>query len=184
MNKIENKQTFFELWSNGLLGNKLRSWGTPEDIKDDNYGGFLTMRMRDKSGGGKTIYNIPAARAKIEYDKWLSEGIKPIHIYFNESAPDEFLISQGEIMRSNDFYDYFYCNEKMKMKDAMRLGKTMKGLQVKLYLESIMTPNSWTDLQELLDKYPGSVIEFSVYEHCLGCYPGRNCLIWEIRSTY
>jgi hypothetical protein len=41
---------------------------------------------------------------------------------------------------------------------------------------------SFLDIIELLEKYPGHVIEISVLDRCIGRIPGRNYVTWEIRN--
>lgn len=182
--EITNKVEYFKLWNAGLLGNKLRSWNSLDDISREKYQGLVSLRVRRPDAGGAAKYNIKSNDAPSIFKQTLTEdpSLKAGEIYFNESAPDDLLITQGEIMRSNDVYDLMYCEEKLKMRDAMRKAKRMTGILVVAYLKELMTANSWDELQELFDRYPDSIIEFGIYQNCLGCYPGRNCLIWEVRN--
>ena len=43
--------------------------------------------------------------------------------------------------------------------------------------------SSFDDLMELLDTYPGAVIEFSTYPFAVGRM-NRNMIVWEIRQGY
>jgi len=45
-----------------------------------------------------------------------------------------------------------------------------------------MTPSSHDDWNELLERYPGHVLEVSIYDRCLGDLPNRNSLVWEVRK--
>lgn len=183
MRTVNSKADYFRLCEAGIFGNSLRLWGTLDEVKEDGYTGVLSARVRRSTGGGHTRYNIKSIQEAEEVlAQWQAEGVQQKEIYFNESAPDEFLVSQGELMLSTNFYSYFYCNEKLKMRDAMKKGRQMEGLQVKMYLQSIMTPASYHDVQDLLNEFSDSVIELSVYDRCLGSRPGRNTLIWEVRN--
>ena len=55
------------------------------------------------------------------------------------------------------------------------------GLQADQMLRREMTPSSYEDWRLLLDKYPGHVLEVSIYGCCLGDIPSRNALVWEVR---
>lgn len=183
MRTINSKTEYFRLWENGLIGNTLKVWGSIADIKEEGYKGQLSARVKRATGGGFYRYNIKnVAEAEQTVAEWVATGIPENQIYFNESAPDQFLIMQGEIMRSTDYYDLTYSREQIKMRDAMRSAKTMKGVSVVSYLETIMTPSSYEDIKDLFEIFPDSVIEFGVYQHCLGKLPSRNCLIWEVRN--
>ena len=183
MATIDSKADYFKLCERGSFGNTLRLWGSLDEIIEQGYEGFLTARVKRATGGGFVKYNVKGPKEALEVQNlWISQGISLPDIYFNESAPDEILVTQGEIMRSKDYYDLFYCEEKMKMRDAMRIGKSMCGVLAHIYIKTVMTPNSYNDLMELFEIYPHSVIEFSVYEQCLGKLNGRNTLIWEVRN--
>ena len=55
------------------------------------------------------------------------------------------------------------------------------GLRADLLLSSVMTPSSLDDWEMLTSRFPGHVLEVSVYDRCLGDVPGRNALVWEVR---
>jgi len=55
-------------------------------------------------------------------------------------------------------------------------------LRSDLLLKLAMTPASHEDWNLLLERYPGHVLEVSVYDRCLGDTPGRNALVWEVRE--
>jgi hypothetical protein len=50
-----------------------------------------------------------------------------------------------------------------------------------LLIREAMTPSSYDDWLMLIDRYPGHVLEVSIYDRCLGDVPGRNALVWEVR---
>ena len=116
------------------------------------------------------------------------KGIRKEDLKFNESAPDDHLLIQGEIIYQPDSRVYpdnyllLYSTEKTQMKFALKNAKTASGLKVRIMLEHLMTESSWEDLLDLMEKYPESVIEFSTYDICLGNLPGRNTIIWEVRD--
>ncbi len=49
-------------------------------------------------------------------------------------------------------------------------------------LRSVLNPNSYDDLGELLDRYPGHVVELSALEVCYGTCENRNAIVWEVRA--
>jgi hypothetical protein len=44
-------------------------------------------------------------------------------------------------------------------------------------------PSSWSDIQELLERFPDSVIEFSAFENAVGYLRGRNALFGKSVTT-
>ena len=175
---VQTKEEMYRLYYQGAFGNKLLTWSSYEDLLKSKYVGTVSMRYKGKAGGGRSAYNVKIENIPEEMASWISQGAES-----NESAPDERLIFQGEIMRDLNFYHLMYSFEKTKMNVAMRNNPlTAKGLKVVTILKEYLSPNSYEDLMLLLDKYPNSVIEFSVYEMDLGCVPHRNTIIWECRN--
>lgn len=178
---VNSKVEFFDLWKRGRFGNRLMGWSNLEELKASGYRGKVSVRYKD-AGGGFCAYEIPVEQVNTVVSEWLARGAKEDLIYFNESAPDDRLVIQGELMRTTQSYCLYYSREKIKMRDAMRNGLHAYGLEAKMILQSAMTPSSYEDIQELIDLYPSSVIEFGVYERCLGSCNNRNCVIWEVRN--
>lgn len=74
--------------------------------------------------------------------------------------------------------------------------KVVYGKQALETLKQYMNDQSFADLQDLLEKYPGEstvvrgnrkysespVIELMCYDRCVGTIPGRNMVIGEVRE--
>lgn len=181
--KILDKQDFYEKWQLGALGNRVRSWTCLGALIADGFNGLLAMRVKRSVGGsGKAVFDITTEQAKALQQTWLDEGILVSQINYNEAAPDQRLIVQGEIASTTEHLELHYSTEKTNMRAAMSSAKSMKGASVVVYLQSVMTPASYEQLHRLLDCYPDSVIEFGVYECCLGSQPGHNWIVWEVRN--
>ena len=181
--KIETKAEYYEKWHAGALGNKLRSWSSLAAIWESDYRGRVVMRVKQASGHGLVAYNLTLHEAEMLSSSWLDLRNIPLKlIQYNEAAPDEHLVMQGEVMRSVYHYDLYYSTEKTQMRTAMKKAVHMCGASAMLYLRSVMTEASYQQLQELFSEYPDSVVELSVYQSCLGSMPGYNTLIWECRD--
>jgi hypothetical protein len=63
------------------------------------------------------------------------------------------------------------------------LGRTFRGLAVRGLLARFLTPSDRDDLADLLDLYPGHVIEFSACDRPAGVLPHRRAVIWEVRAA-
>jgi hypothetical protein len=55
------------------------------------------------------------------------------------------------------------------------------GLMARLLVRQAMTPASYEDWCGLIARYPGHVLEVSIYDRCLGDLQHRNALVWEVR---
>jgi hypothetical protein len=198
---ISDKKEFLHLWNNGVLGNKLRSWDTYEELQRSGYRGSVGIRGR--------AVDSKLVRYYVPYEDILETVARitadPTSVYFGESAPDSQLILQGEFFhgenRSGTFIDRHltYSRFKGPMRKALSLPLypypeatlegnlyeawkfDLSGLQAIMLLKSTMNENSYDDFVALQELYPDHTIEFGVYSSCLGSCDGRNTLIWEVR---
>jgi hypothetical protein len=185
--EITSKARMYGLYQTGAFGNKLRTWQGMEsflEFIDSGFRGTVTMRASKHWGGSLCEYNVPpdqVPRRALEWNK--NHQIYPWEIQFNESAPDECLVVQGEVQ---DIAGHGLClrysREKAKMRDALKSPSHARRAVAVSILKSAMTPSSYEDLQALLDEYDGHCVEFSAYSKCLGHIKGRNTIIWECRK--
>jgi len=139
--------------------------------------------MRYKGiGCGWVAYNVHRTQVAAKAKEWIAEGADPLLIVVNESAPDERLAIQGELVLRPEGLALFYSTAKTKMRIAMQQGTQAFGLKATMLLRHYCTPPSYDDLMALLERYPDSAIEFSVYEMNLGDCRGRNTVVWEVRN--
>ena len=180
--RIRSKQQSYRLWEQGSFGNKLRTWNALEEITKSGYAGTVTMRYKGHHGGGLVAYNVPLSSVPETQRRWISEGAQPDLITFNESAPDEYLLIQGEVTRLSRGLYLFYNREKKKMREALINARSATGLTARIMLEHYLDPSSYEDIQALLALFPDHAIEFSTYNAYLGNIPGRNTIMWEVRN--
>jgi hypothetical protein len=182
---IGSKTENYRLYETGAFGNKLRTWASFEEIEPSGYSGKVVMRYKGSAGGsqypriGQQI-TIPEARHAL--DLWVRLGAKLSAVAYNEAAPDHVLLIQGEVMLSTDHFSIFYSQQKTSMRTALRNGKQVDGIRALCMLRHYLFPSSFEDIQELFERFPDSVIEFSAYEHAIGSLRARNAVIWEVRN--
>lgn len=185
MSIISRKHQAIELVLAGGFGNKLRFWRNIEDLWQSGYTGKVSIRTLI-GGNGKCKYACELHQIESTVKSW---KLNPNLVYFNEDAPDESLVIQGEFLNELVSIDsrvyngtFVYSMEKTKMRTAIRANPSVAyGYKALNLIRSNMTPSSWSDFEMLLDQYPGHVLELSIYSKCLGDIPGRNALVWEIR---
>lgn len=61
-------------------------------------------------------------------------------------------------------------------------GRTWEGTAARLLLRKHLNASSLADLESLRDAYPGHVYELSACDRNFGTVPGRNAVIWEVRT--
>jgi hypothetical protein len=180
---VETKKQAFALFHSGRLGNKFRTWDSVRDFVYSGYSGTASMRYKGTvTGKAWVAYNVPHTEVAARAKQWIAEGADPMLIVVNESAPDDRLAIQGELIRTIKGLAFFYSMRKEKMRVAMLYGKQAYGLESHALLRRYCTPASYDDLMELLELYPDSAIEFSTYEMNVGNCRGRNTVIWEVRN--
>jgi hypothetical protein len=180
--KIGTKHQFLELQKRFAFGNHLREWHSLEELQADRYRGLVTVRY--KAPGGFAVYGISAryAHRVIQVRRGI-RGFDPSLIWFNEGAPDHLLTFQGEVMRNHQGLVVFGSDKPgLKMREALKVAVTYTGLTASMKLKRYFNPSSLSDLEAIFDRYPDSVVEFSAYSCNLGCIPGRNVVIWEVRD--
>lgn len=181
---VKSKAQNYRLWTGGFYGNRLRSWRTVEALKASGYTGPVTLRYLGGEGGGPCVYDLPIEMVTTAVINMERQGYDRSRVMFNESAPDKSVMIQGEFWTGMDRPHWMiYSSAKLKMRPAFRGGaRTAEGLRTINMLRSHMTASSWADFWELAQDYPDHTIEFSVYSRCIGDTPGRNTLVWEVRS--
>jgi hypothetical protein len=181
MMQVTSKKEMYRLYQAGKFGNKLRTWDTWQDMYDDPYQGDIVVRS--VIPGYKTKYKLPKNQVLQDFAPYKSK-YPSSQFRFNEAAPDQHLLIQGEVYRSPEYLSLFYSTAKLPMKPALaESGRQVYGATANAIMRYALNDNSWDDMQTLLDIYDG-IIEFSAYEVELGVIPGRNTIIWEIRTTF
>ena len=190
---VGDKQTFRRLWLSGALGNRPRVWTSVKQVQESNYNGTLSLRVHIPNSP-LTMYNVPVSDlCKVMWDLY-NRGIDTDQIWFNESAPDDRIILQGEYFHGvgrhgsflNRYFNYSFFKGKMKpaMLQSREDGGLLdsSGVSTDILLQTLMTPNSWDEFQELRDQFPDHTIELGIYEDYVGVNERCNHLIWEVRQ--
>lgn len=177
---IRTKAQFFRLWEQGLLGNKLRTWRSPEEAVASGVP-IVGFRQIGQTGAGAFEMATNAEILGVA-ERWRAAGRE---FMVNEAAPDHLGLIQGEVCRLADGWHGLIgrvVNGK-RMRDSIRDGdlRPCKGVQVIDLLNRFMDPASRDDLDALLDLYPGHTVEFTCYSVDVGFLPGRAAIMWEVR---
>lgn len=186
--KVPDKATARRLYEGGAFGNKLRTWNSyMEWVMDRHFcvlplDALYALRVWAPGGGGPFVADLHDYEVQPAYQRLIDQGWPHSWITLNECAPDDQLLVQGELMRTPNHLYFRYNTQPMRMREGMRIAKDMEGVRVREALKHWLTPSSYSDLEELLEEYPDSVIELSAYRTNVGNCPGRNMLVWEIRE--
>ena len=179
---IEDKAEFYHHYNSGAFGSRPRTWKKFKDIVKSGWKDKVCIRSTKGVERSKTQYNLTIKEAKNYLNEQEKKGISRKNFTFNQSMPDEYLLIQGEVMRSTNFYDLTYTRIKKPMNSAFK-EQTLyaTGLEAISLLQKNMDPESYNNLQELFNCFPDSVIEFSCYGKGVGD-KGWNTIFWEVRD--
>jgi hypothetical protein len=179
--RVLDKAQFYRLYEHSFFGNKLRTFASVDEYLTSDYRGPVTVRYGGSGGGVRPRFLVSREELPTVVSQMKREGFDSRLIKLNESAPDDLLVLQGELMLNPTWY-VRYSKEKTNMRAAMKHADIVQGLAGLVLLESVMTPSSLDDIRELLTLFSDSVIEFGVYEVILGEARHRNTVIWEVRN--
>jgi len=180
---IKTKADMYPLYLAGAFGNKLQTWATLEDFYEDSVEKNVVLRYKGKAGGAWVAYELPPSKVRETVEQWVSEGADPKLITLNESAPDDLLLIQGEVMASTHFLSLRYSRLPLPMRKALAEKQYhLDGIKAVLLLRHYLDSDSFDDLMGLLDTYPDSVVEFSTWAKDVGNVPHRNTVVWEVRN--
>ena len=182
MNKLRNKRDFLAAQAAGLTGNHLQTWATVTEYQASDFRRQVGLRSRIVGSRLNRFYIWPH-----EMDDALAEAvsldISIDSLYVNESPPQpEHVIIQGEVTRNEHGLYIFYSTAGEVMRVALKTAVAVTGLKAKAILEYHMPAADLDDLYDIMDSYPESVIEFTIYDSKVGKIPNRRCLIWEVRN--
>lgn len=178
--QITSKRQFLELYLNNELGNKFRTWRNVDEALADN---VQLAGFRDKQPSG-WFKMVKRSDFRIEDYLWTKAG-KEFYLNEGDYETQSRATIQGEVCITEKGYELFTgpANRyKMREMFSRNLATASTGLTARLKMKHYMNDNSLDEIDLLLEKYPGHVVEFTCYNMHLGILPGRNTIIWEVRA--
>lgn len=183
MDSITTKAANWRAWRSGVFGTRLRAWRTFEQWHSSGFVGLTVIRIL-RPASHWCIYNLDVNQTVETYQDLIeNKQINPLLITFNEAAPYNRVILQGEMSLSGLCPYYLaYSTVKAQMRDALASNtRYLSGpLSLKI-VKDLMTGSSQDDFDMVVERWPEHVVEFSIYECCVGDKPDRNTLVWEVR---
>lgn len=180
--RIDHKADAVRLFIAGDFGNRVRQWPSLDEYRASGFGGLVVLRYAGENGGGWCQYGVDPSKVDGFIERWVSEGADRSRVYVNEAADDEGLVIQGEIMRSINYYSMRYSKVKKPMRAALAESQFhVDGLSAKQIISGAMDSGSIEMLNHIFDRWPDSVVEFSVWDRPVGDL-GLNTIFWEVRN--
>lgn len=173
--RVASKRMSAELYRAGRFGNAPRIWDSPQALRESGYTGLVMPRSSTRIKA-RTTRRMSADAAL---------RLNPAGLYFQESAPDQLLIANGEIWDAPGgiYLDYstkkgLSCRAAMELRPRERTQ--LCGLRARLQLRGWFDAQSHDLLWDLFTEFPGAVVEFGCYLRPVG--PLRtNVFFWEVR---
>lgn len=182
--QIPDKRTYYELYEQGLLGNRALAWNSYEELINSGWKGKICMRSKKGIDRKCVEYNVPLEKVPNKIEEWEEKGIPKSSISFNQSMPDKYLRIQGEVREIDGIFHLRYTTIKKPMLEGLaKEDLSAKDLVAKTILRENLDPSSYDDLETLLSMFPNAVVEFSCYSCDVGDpLAHRNTVIWEVRN--
>ena len=177
---IRNREEYFDLWARDVIGNHLRIWNTVEEIPE-GIESVMVREVNPNGGGGFVNVMKTTSVRKLQFLK---------RVVYNELAPDELATMQAYIRKENGI---IYLEAKLtararlptrpeRMRQAIKRAKCFEGLQALHIVRNRVSPRDYEDIVEMLDAYPGHVLEFTSYACGVGWAKHSNVIFWELRG--
>lgn len=182
---IRTKKTMYGLLAAGAFGNTTPQFFSVEEWRrSPEYGRYPVWGVRTMTPGGPCRLNCPRDEIEATARAFAAAG----HAVNISCMLDRIL----RVTLWADVYDsesglLVYGIEDPPAGGSWRAlmpsrGRTYEGVAARLLLRKHLNPNSLADLEALRDAYPGHVYELSACANNFGTVPGRNAVIWEVRS--
>lgn len=180
--QVPNKQNFVPRYKVGEFGNASPTWNNYEDwVKSGCPKG--KYHIRNRIAQGNTWYNVDWQDLDLIWGS-ARNRVGEHNLYISAMAPHHCNVIQGEVWQDTTHLHLTYSVlPDLPMREALKSGlKFIEGLPAVMLLKRSLCANSWDWLNQLLDSYPGHVVEFSTFSCEWGTVPGYNTVWWEVRK--
>lgn len=181
---ITSKRQSYNLWRQGLFGNKGGDWATVEDLRKSRFRGTVAIRYCGFAHGGIFIKDLQIQQVEPTLAKLHEQGWSLSDFYILEQMSPDIVTYRinGELLNTPDGLALYYSTDNALMRDALvKSGRQVWGLRTMLVLRHFLNPTDFEELMTLLDHFPGHVIEFSSFSRSVGLIPHRQMIVWEVR---
>lgn len=177
---VGSKTQYYDLARRGWMGNSLPSYSVDEFRRLRGSNGTLYGIRAAVPGGTEVRYRL--TRRQVEREISGLDGRITGLVKISPMAPDDRLTLQGEVMRTErGLYLRYNQTRGLSMREAYGEMKHAVGLTALLLLRRYLDADSMAMLEELLDRHPDAVVEFTAFDCSVGEWK-RNTLFWEVRS--
>ena len=172
-----------------VLGNRLQQWTWNEFRQLLGSLAVLPQQISIRStvpGSAHQAYRLPIDQLVQQVERLLRQGVPEETLLLDESAPDEHVMLQAEVMNSDGLYGpspvmRYAVGSGVGMRQAYGVMTHACGVRAAALLRAHLDTPSQEKLWSLLATYRDAVIELSSYPFSVGVL-GWNTLFWECRN--
>ena len=179
---VTNKKDFTRRYAAGEFGNASPTWSTLAEFYQAHLGptSKVLYSLRCKIPGGPCYYNLNSSEV---VHQWTCQPLGADNFYVSEMAPHHIGTINGEVCRTIQGLNLFYGPGDVPMREALKQGKQVTGLQADMILRAKVDPSGYNWIMELLEEYPGHTVEFTSFAFPWGTLAsvGHCTVIWEVR---
>lgn len=180
---VTNKMMMYESLAAGAFGNTYPEWRTLADWNRDVTVG--SAYFDHEPWAVRSFKKSDKARLRLDLRK------EDVAAYVqNNFAPDE-KVSIGPVFNAwmTARIDVYLSpvppcglNVLWTPDKTLRSGwESLSGLRAVGLMRKHLWPSDYDAIQELLEDYPGHVVEFTAFTKAVGTIPNRNAMVWEVR---
>ena len=185
--RITSKSDMYRLLAAGLPGNTCRQWfDVDEWMVDADSTRYDWWGVRTLTPGGPCRLNCPVAEVEDTAAAFEAAGHRcNISVMLDRICRVTLWADVWDSPTGLIVYGIEFPPEGGSWRALMPYhGRHWEGLAARMLLRRHLNANSHADVDDMFDRYPGHVIELSALDRCLGVFPHRNSVTWEIRGTY
>ncbi|HEY3379724.1 MAG TPA: hypothetical protein VGL77_19795 [Armatimonadota bacterium] len=186
MPAIKDKPTMRALYERGQFGNRFQTW--PLDAARRGELTFpIGLMYNGRPGIRLPHYAQPIANVFVLcllLDHWQALGcdLSLVTVSQSDCTSNAGRVIQGEVMRDEHYLSLTYTRVDDIMRSALATEtRHADGLAAQLMLRAAMDAPSWDTLQDIWERYPDAVVEFTVFNRGVGTL-GHNTVFWEVRE--
>lgn len=183
---VTSKRQMYRLLTEGAFGNTIPQFFSYESwVNSLEYSRYRIWGIRSlRAGGGPCRLNCPREEVldTISRSEFASAGVN-ISAMMDVVTRVKLWCEVVETETGLAVYGIENPPRDGSWRELMgKHGVQYTGLTARNLLRRSLNGSSLADLRELLDKYPGHVVELSACSSNVGTIPGRNAIIWEVRK--
>lgn len=185
MGPVLTKQDFYRRFLQDEFGNRGPIWFDYESWARECYATARELdaearyMIRSMKPGGFNQADLMAHEVVAHW--YAHSGKEPLSISL--MCPHHRQTINGELQADHRGLCLYYSHVKKPMRPSLAEGgRQVYGAAAAAVLQQEVWPADRDWLMELLDRYPGHVVEFTAFRVYWGIHPRSKCSIWEVRA--